>query len=233
MPVVFCCSPAGQAEQTREPPLRWRLFVPLRLRRPAAWMTPLLLAGSALWPAASRAQPGAPAPVVSAGGNASSQKLVQTGSQDQAESGHAQENQAFSIRIEAPQDIRDLVDRFLDLKRYQQVLDLTAGLGQNMQPTSMPGYGVVVIRGSDGLLTISNNLISSTRRTGVGVYEINFREAFTGSTDYAVGATCDDGYVEIDTASSTASKLVLNCFSNAGVAIDPARVRVMIHGVLT
>ena len=33
-------------------------------------MTPLLLAGSALWPAASRAQPGAPAPVVSAGGNA-------------------------------------------------------------------------------------------------------------------------------------------------------------------
>ena len=87
-------------------------------------MTPLLLAGSALWPAASRAQPGAPAPVVSAGGNASSQKLVQTGSQDQAESGHAQENQAFSIRIEAPQDIRDLVDRFLDLKRYQQVLDL-------------------------------------------------------------------------------------------------------------
>lgn len=116
---------------------------------------------------------------------------------------------------------------------YQQVLDLTAGLGQNMQPTSMPGYGVVVIRGSDGLLTISNNLISSTSRTGVGVYEINFREAFTGSTDYAVGATCDDGYVEIDTASCTASKLVLNCFSNAGVAIDPARVRVMVHGVLT
>lgn len=116
---------------------------------------------------------------------------------------------------------------------YQQVLDLTAGLGQNMQPTSMPGYGVVVIRGSDGLLTISNNLISSTSRTGVGVYEINFREAFTGSTDYAVGATCDDGYVEIDTASCTASKLVLNCFSNAAAAIDPARVRVMIHGVLT
>ena len=87
-------------------------------------MTPLLLAGSALWPAASRAQPGAPAPVVSAGGNASSQKLVQTGSQDQAESGHAQENQAFSIRIEAPQDVRALVERFLELKRYQQVPDL-------------------------------------------------------------------------------------------------------------
>lgn len=116
---------------------------------------------------------------------------------------------------------------------YQQVLDLTAGLGQNMQPTSMPGYGVLVIRGSDGATTISNNLISSTSRTGVGVYEINFREAFTGSTDYAVGATCDDGYVEIDTASCTASKLVLNCFSNAAAAIDPARVRVMIHGVLT
>lgn len=58
------------------------------------------------------------------GGMHPHRKLVQTGSQDQAESGHAQENQAFSIRIEAPQDIRDLVDRFLDLKRYQQVLDL-------------------------------------------------------------------------------------------------------------
>jgi len=116
---------------------------------------------------------------------------------------------------------------------YQQLIDLTAGLGQNINPTSMPGYGVCVIRGSDGATTISNNLVSATARTGTGVYTITMRETMTGSTDYAVAATCDDGYVEVDTAACTTTLITLNCFSNAGVAIDPARVRVMIHGVLT
>lgn len=116
---------------------------------------------------------------------------------------------------------------------FQQLVDLTAGLGQNINPTSMPGYGVCVIRGSDGATTISNNLISSTARTGTGVYTITLREAMTGNTDFAVGATCDGGYVEVDTATSTTTLITLKAFSNANVAIDPSRVRVMIHGVLT
>ncbi len=97
----------------------------MRLRLHAAWMTPLLLAGFALWPVAARSQP-APtaAPAVSAEEAASQQEQAAIDRQDTADAGDAQAGQAFSIRIEAPQDIRDLVDRFLDLKRYQQVSDL-------------------------------------------------------------------------------------------------------------
>ncbi|MDO4769825.1 MAG: hypothetical protein Q4A11_05605, partial [Brachymonas sp.] len=67
-------------------------------------------------PAISAANPAA-APEATASAPAAQEPV-----QEQAPS--ASNGPSFAIRIQAPSDIRSLVNRFLDLKRYQQVPDL-------------------------------------------------------------------------------------------------------------
>lgn len=135
-------------------------------------MMPLLLAGFVLWPVAVRAQPAASAvPAVSAEEAAPQQEQAAVERQDTAAAGHAQGGLAFSIRIEAPQDIRDLVNRFLDLKRYQQVSDL-----DNVELLRLLELSEIQMRGllaTQGYFTpqIDQMLSADATRTG-GIPEV-------------------------------------------------------------
>lgn len=132
--------------------------------------------------------------------------------------------------IEIPALMSDIVNPNYTL-RYQTLVNGTTGLGMDVS-SYLPGQGMVVFAGADGAVSSSIGPVSSVTRNTTGDYSVELSDSFTGGNAVAYSVVCTGGYADIQT-DGDANTLHFITRNDAGTAIDPNRVRVMFHGILT
>lgn len=138
----------------------------------------------------------------------------------------------FGGNYEIPCFITDFINRPTKFQ-FRSLQDTNIGGSGNLQ-TIDSSIGSCVIVGSTGLFEQSKGNVKITAAVSTGIFDITFHERYSGINAIGIGATCDGGVVEVNTATSASDGSVvrINCYNRADppVLFDPNRIRLTFQG---